>query len=699
MKSCPVCSCQLQPVLTHQGVEVEYCVQCQGVWLDRDEIYHFTKMPVYLKAKLDEALKHAKPSPRRSPSDYEMVELSLWQGDVTVDYCPTTGGMWLDKDEIRKFPMGEIRMQIDEGTLPPDTISGEKSESPERESAPSTGPVDLLPLPNLALSSASVIVGLYAIMSFLLISASLYLGLSAGFALVIALVFVTLQFLIGPFIMDLMLNWLYHMHWVRPQDLPPRLRMFVERVCREHDIKFPKFGIIEDSAPQAFTYGHTPNNGRIVISRGILELLTEEEAETVVAHEIGHMVHWDMFLMTVAQLVPLVLYYLYRTLIRVRSNGKDNSAGPRMVIAIGAYVLYIISEYVVLWFSRLREYHADRFAGQVTRAPNTLASALVKIGYGLAGTKSAQDKEGNERAAALKGTQAMNIFSIKHANLLALASGGTGRMGGSVDKAALREAARWDLWNPWAAYYELHSTHPLIAKRIRALGNQAQSLGQAVYVNLDERKPESYWDHFFMDVVVHLLPAIVALGGFLWIGGRLFASVFSGEAFSHMTNPLGMFEIGVFLTALGLAFLLKVLYAYSGGEFKPMNVRGLLKKVVVSAVDPVPCRISGTIIGRGVPGLLYSEDFVLQDDTGIIFLDYEQPIAIVNFLFGLLRAQKYINQPVEVVGWYRRAPVPYIEIRKLIINGRTSVCYVYHIKLVLAVLWIMIGLALGISGL
>ncbi|MCH7555253.1 MAG: M48 family metalloprotease, partial [Proteobacteria bacterium] len=151
--------------------------------------------------------------------------------------------------------------------------------------------------------------------------------------------------------------------------------------------------MIDDGAPQAFTYGHTPNNARIVLSRGIFELLEPEEAEAVVAHEIGHAVHWDMFLMTVAQLVPLIFYYLYRTLIRMRSSGgKDNSAGARIAIAIGAYVLYMVSEYVVLWFSRTREYHADRFAGTATGNPSLLASALVKIAYGLAGRERRTSK-------------------------------------------------------------------------------------------------------------------------------------------------------------------------------------------------------------------------------------------------------------------------------------------------------------------
>ncbi|NIO19186.1 MAG: M48 family metalloprotease, partial [Candidatus Aenigmarchaeota archaeon] len=79
-------------------------------------------------------------------------------------------------------------------------------------------------------------------------------------------------------------------------------------------MKNPRMGVIYDGAPNAFTYGHTPNNARVVLTRGLMDLLNEDEVKGVVAHEIGHAKHWDMLIMTAAQLVPLILYYIYRTL-------------------------------------------------------------------------------------------------------------------------------------------------------------------------------------------------------------------------------------------------------------------------------------------------------------------------------------------------------------------------------------------------
>ena len=72
----------------------------------------------------------------------------------------------------------------------------------------------------------------------------------------------------------------------------------------------------------------------------------------------------------------------------------------------------------------------------------------------------------------------------------------------------------------------------------------------------------------------------------------------------------------------------------------------------------MPARLRGTIIGKGVPGLIWSEDFVMRDGTGILFLDYRQPLHIWEWLFGLFRAGQFAGKPVEAVGWFRRRSVP-----------------------------------------
>ena len=65
-------------------------------------------------------------------------------------------------------------------------------------------------------------------------------------------------------------------------------------------------------------------------------------------------------------------------------------------------------------------------------------------------------------------------------------------------------AMKWDLWNPWATFYELNSTHPLTAKRLLHLSRQSEEFGEEPYITFNLSKPESYWDEF--------IPSQIAMG-------------------------------------------------------------------------------------------------------------------------------------------------------------------------------------------
>jgi Zn-dependent protease with chaperone function/Zn-finger nucleic acid-binding protein len=664
----------LVPVLTGQGVEVDYCPKCKGIWLDKGEIFYFSRKPRAFEKELREAITQGKPSERTCPRTGEsMEEIALMDGQLRIDYCPTCGGMWFDAGELNKLTTqvgGAFKLRFDQNTMPA-----------AKPGAPLPKPGALPALPNLFIRSAAVLVFLYGLIGLFLLTLTLYTALTPTFAVVIGVVIAVIQFLLGPFITDFVLGAFYNMSWVSYDGLPAYLSSFIRQTCDTSNIKYPKMGIIHDGAPNAFTYGHTPNNARIILTQGLMDLLNEDEVKGVAAHEIGHAKHWDILIMTAAQLVPLVLYYIYRTLIRVRTSREDKSAGPRMAIAIVSYVLYIVCEYIVLWLSRTREYYADRFAGEATGNPNSLTSGLVKIGYGLAGREPDKTKDKKEeRKPQLAAVGALGIFDPSAGVAMAVSSlpsvSAAKKMGNEINKDNLKGAMKWDLWNPWAKYYELHSTHPLIANRIRHLGMQAAIMGREPYVVFDERKPESYWDEFLVDLLIRLFPTLSFL---------LFLAAFLA------TQNLEFIGVGIF--AMGIASFLKTGFSYRAGFFPDMFVSSLLKKVKVSAVRPVPCRVKGTIIGRGIPGLIWSEDFIMQDETGIIFLDYRQPIPFWDFLFGIMSSAKYQDQEAEITGWYRRMPVPYIELKTLRAKGeKERICYTYVGKYIWAGILLSIGL-------
>jgi hypothetical protein len=400
--------------------------------------------------------------------------------------------------------------------------------------------------------------------------------------------------------------------------------------------------------------------------------------------------------------LPLLLYYIYRLCL----SGRDKKNGYLTAVGVGAYVVYIASEYVVLWFSRCREYYADRFAGKVTGNPNALASALVKIGYGLAarGQSAEQEqetagaskkKEKKERApGVLDAIGAMGIFDRKAAVAMVATMAGGGTKTVALGKESLKSAMQWDLWNPWATFYELNSTHPLVAHRLQYLGDQAAVMGQEPFVLFDRRKPESYWDDFAVDLLVMLLPVLLMLLG---LGAAVgFGALHLGAAAGGGQTPL--LVIGLPLLGLGIGSLIKTWRMYAADYFAPLNVSGLLHKVKVSGVRPLPARVRGTIIGKGVPGLIWSEDFVMQDVSGILLLDYRQPLGLWEWLFGLLKAGQFAGKSVEAVGWFRRSPLPYLELKSITVDGVTRNCYTRHAKYVFAALLAVAGVVLTVAG-
>jgi len=681
---CPKCAGNaMRPRLTRTGVELDQCGRCKSVWLDRGEIY------LHLQPKLHDELDDSfvKARQRNAISRYaspksgqRMLEADFTgngRSDAYLD--PATSGCWLPADSLQTF--------IDDYQF--DLAWAEEGRGATRY---------VRRLPNLAFRSTVTLGGLYALLVAGLIALSLVMpAFTAEAILIIGVVIVLIGFLISPFLMDLSLRWLYKSRWVPISQLPDSLARFVTATCAEHNMKLPSFGIIADQAPNAFTYGHTPNNARIVITEGLFELLEPAELNAVVGHEIGHAHNWDMLLMTLAQLVPLVFYFIYRTMIdavaHMHTGGKNDPRPAMIAIAIGAFIVYIISEYVVLWFSRLREYYADKFGARAVGSPAALAGALVKIAYGLArnqaSTKAAAKTEGDAAPAKKESTSlsaigAMGICNVAAGQSLAVTSGvrsadGTGSY--AVDKASIRGAMKWDLWNPWASWFELNSTHPLTAKRLLHLTKQSQEQGEEPYITFDLVKPESYWDEFLVDLLVTFLPYILLVSsiGYALAGGPLM-------------------NIGGAMVLFGLASLWKLGFRYPRAAFPEMSVETLLHQVKVSNIRPVPCTLEGEVRGKGVPGLVWSDDFVMQDDTGIIFLDHRQPLAIWEFIWGWLRGDSLVGGHVRVKGWYRRSPMPHVEIKEFTVNGKRRRSYLWMFRYITTFVIIGIGLLLLGSG-
>lgn len=696
--NCPKCKSEMGELLSPIGVLVDVCRGCQGMWFDKGEVSFFAKEPKRLMEAISHAASSASPTTISCPRCSARLSQMAVDG-LEIEGCEKCSGLYLDAGEMAKLNE-KLSEAVKSGKMSKSSVSSEdlysRMDKPlaaaslggsiiTRENVLGMAAAALPALPSLALRTTCVFGALSGLLLLAMFAATQFAGAPAHIALLLTMGMLLLQFLISPWIMDFTLRWTMSLKWVEPQELPSHLRNFVANVAGEHQMKFPRFGIIADGTPNAFTYGHTPKNARIVITQGLMDLLEEKELEAVVGHEMGHAVHWDIAVMTLASAIPVILYYLFRMLwqaaARVQQSRNKNAgqaAMPMYVAAILAYISYVIAQYIVLYLSRVREFWADRFSGEVTKNPNHLSMALVKIAYGLAGKSAERAGAETKRNAQLESMAAMGIFEKKGA--LGLVTTALSR-GGGMNMGNVTGAMQWDLWNPWAGWYEFHSSHPLPAKRIFALGRQAMTFGKQPLVEFNLQKPESYWDEFFVDILMKFLP---------WI----FAALGAFAAFSFGIKGWPLF--GALLAGWGLGNLISARFSYQGHFFPEMEVASLLKQVKVSGIRGVPCKLKGKIIGRGVPGYILSEDLVLQDETGYIFLDYRQPLAIWELLFGLFRAKGIIGQEVEVEGYYRRAPVPFVEMYSLKTpDGKVRRCYVSMLKILFSVLAMGVGLALA----
>lgn len=524
-------------------------------------------------------------------------------------------------------------------------------------------------------------------------SAALFVGV------LIALAIGFLQYLISPQI----IRWVYKIQWLPMDAVDPEIAAAVRAVSHQRAIKEPIFGVIEDGNPNAFTFGYHPNSARVVVTRGLLNLCNAEERKAVVLHEMGHIVHWDFVVMTIAATVPMILYMIYRFSLQ-SGRGRNGNGGSAALALVGlaAYVFYVISYYIVLFLSRVREYYADRFSAEQMRNPNALASALVKIAYGLAAApKNVSVIDGKPRmtaqaVAASGGLKSMGVFDPHFGASLALAAAAGYAPGAPLpDKETTIRAMRWDLWNPWALICELSSSHPLPAKRLKALDALSEQMGQEPVYDLPNKAPEGYWDEFATDLVIQYLPLLGFLGGLAAAFGLGIVPAIDHGEVSQLLAP-----VGAIVSGWALGSFIRVLFKYPSKVFPERHVEHLVGEVKVSNVRSIPATLKGTVIGRGIPGLYWSEDLVIQDDTGFMVLDYRQPLRVLEWLFGLFRAEAFIGQRVTATGWYRRFPRPFLELWQVKLpDGQVHTCHNWAFAFYGSLLFTLLGIAVTCLGL
>jgi heat shock protein HtpX len=231
---------------------------------------------------------------------------------------------------------------------------------------------------------------------------------------------------------------------VTPEEAP-KLHAMVDRLCAMADMPKPRVAIADTDMPNAFATGRSPKAAVVCATTGIMARLDDAELEAVLAHELSHVAHRDVAVMTIASSVGMLAGLLTRVAMwsSIFSSGDENNGGAaaELLIMLVSIVVYAISYMLTLALSRYRELSADRSGAILIGRPSVLASALVKV----TGEMSRIPQKD------LRTAEAYNAFFFTPAL--------NGKQGSSIAN--------------------LFSTHPSLEKRLAQLDELERTLGQA----------------------------------------------------------------------------------------------------------------------------------------------------------------------------------------------------------------------------
>jgi heat shock protein HtpX len=311
---------------------------------------------------------------------------------------------------------------------------------------------------------------MFAILYGVITGVGRYMGVGSAYSyIVLAFLFMGFQYLIGPSMVSLMMR----VKWVSENE-EPELHRQVAELAQKAGIPKPKIGISQLSIPNAFAFGRTQRDGRVCITQGIRQLLTKDELKAVLGHEIAHLKHRDMMVITLLSVIPLICYWIAWSLMWGGMFGRRReSGGYAALIGLGAMLAYFVTNLLVLAGSRIREYSADERSVKLGNSPHHLASALYKLVYGSSQIR--KTTRGEEELHRVQGLRAFFLNDVGRAhNEITELKAIDKDYSGTIDQDELLSIRSKEVkLGGGEKIAELLTTHPNMLKRIKRLATLA----------------------------------------------------------------------------------------------------------------------------------------------------------------------------------------------------------------------------------
>ncbi len=281
--------------------------------------------------------------------------------------------------------------------------------------------------------------------------------------LVLGFVILGFQYLISPFIVEHTMR----VKWVSEQE-QPELHKMVAELAAAARLPKPRVGISEMSIPNAFAFGRTQGDGRICVTRGILGLMKRDELKAVLGHEMSHIRHRDMMVITLLSVIPMIMYWIAMNFMWGGMFGgrrRDNNGTYGVLIGVGAFILYLITNLLVLYGSRIREYYADEGSVKLGNQSHQLATALYKLVYSDARYKgSAELKKVEGVKAFFVNDPSRSWYEVRELSQI------DRDLNGTIGQDELMQLRQQKVRISTSdKLMELFTTHPNMVKRIKRL--------------------------------------------------------------------------------------------------------------------------------------------------------------------------------------------------------------------------------------
>ncbi len=302
---------------------------------------------------------------------------------------------------------------------------------------------------------------LFAIIYAIVSMVSYSLGVSNFyFYIILSLAFMLIQYFVGPKIVE----WSMRVRYVSDKEYP-ELHSMVGALAAAANIPAPRIGIAQVAIPNAFAFGRSLRDGRVCVTEGILKLLNPDELKAVLGHELSHLKNRDVLTIMILSIIPMIMYRIaWHFLFYGGRRDRSSSGGNTALVGLAAFIFYFVTNLLVLYASRVREYFADKGSIDLGNPPSSLASALYKLVYGSARMpkEAIKDVEGMKAFFANDPSRAAKeLVELKDLDL---------DRSGTISADELRAIQSKELHLGFGdKMMELLSTHPNMLKRIKRL--------------------------------------------------------------------------------------------------------------------------------------------------------------------------------------------------------------------------------------